>query len=363
MNRYLALSVLVAAAPLAHAQQMPAATTSSAAARAEYLKGLDATANVDYGVALPHLDAAIAADPTFALAHLFRAVTSPTAAQRTEHLRLAAAGRASADEKMLIDAYATGVAGNRDREAELLTTLLTRFPTDPILLLSLANNEQGRGHAAASIAASRRAIAAHPSFAAAYNTLGYALVAAGDMAGAEQAFRDYVRLSPGKANPHDSFGEFYFNQGKLDEAEAQFNLALAADPTFASSITMIARIGIARSSRRFEQAIAAGDADAVAALYTANAIALPPGAPALVGRAAIRADMAAMMAAGIRDVSLKSEEVVRFENTAVERSTITVRSGGAVTMTGKSIAIWSLVNGQWLYVRDMWNWDAPTPGN
>ncbi len=366
MKRFLLLiAVLAAAAPLAHAQTMPAATTSSAAARAEYLKGLDAAANVDYAVALPHLDAAIAADPAFALAHLYRAVASPTARERTEHLRLAAAGRASPDEKMLIDAYAVGAAGDMDRQAALLTALVSRFPTDPMLLLALANNEQSRGNASASVAGSRRAIAADPSFGPAYNTLGYALVAAGDMAAAEQAFRDYVRLSPGKANPHDSFGEFYFNQGKLDEAEAQFALALAADPAFASSLAMMARIGMERSDLRFEQAAATGDADAIAALYSETALVMAPNLPPVQGRSAIRNHFAGILPAGGLGVDIQTVEMSRFGDTAIRRSNIVFSVGGQIVGTDKSLEVWRLIDGTWLYIRDMYspNGSAAAAGN
>lgn len=357
------LAVLFVTASLAQAQKMPI-TTASDAARAHYVQGEHATGNVDFERARAHLDAALAADPTFAMARLYRAVISG-GDERAEHVRHATANAAQASEaeRQMIASYAANLAGEHDREGELLTALAERYPSDPMPMFWWANTEANRGNNAEAVAAANRALAADPTFAPAYNLIGYAEVARGDMGAAEQAFRNYVRLAPDEANPYDSFGEFYLNQGKLDEAEAQYEMALTKNTSFANARTMLARIGIERSSLRFEQGIADGDADAIGALYTEDAIALPPGAPTLVGRDAIRDDFAALIASGIRDVQLETTEVVRFDDTAIERANIYVREGGQVVLSGKSLVVWVLRDGEWLYARDMWNWDEPTPAS
>ena len=362
MKRLLILTALLCTASFVQAQRMPV-TTSSDAARAAYVQGVAALTNADFASGRVHFDAALAADPGFAMAHMYRAVAA--ADGRTEHLQQATTlgAGASEAERQQIAAYAADQSGDLDREVQILTALAGRYPNDPMPMFIVANVETGRGNAAAAIAAARSALTADPAFAPAYNTLGYAEMAAGNTAGAEQAFRDYIRAAPDEPNPYDSMGEFLMMQGRFDESEAQYRMALTKDPDFTNATDMLARVGIERSSLRFEQAIADGDADAIAALYMENAQALPPDAPVLVGRAAIRADFAAMLASGIRDVQLETVSVARYGDTAVEQATIAVRQGGETVMTGKSLVMWRLVDGEWLYFRDMWNWDAAMPAS
>ncbi len=134
---------------------------------------------------------------------------------------------------------------------------------------------------------------------------------------------------------------------------------VATTTTAATADPAAARAGIERSSQRFVEAMAAGDADAVAALYLPDAIVLPPGAPPVVGRDAIRADFAAMLASGGLVVTLTTDEVTRYGDDAVERATIAILADGKVVQTGKSLVVWRLVGGEWLYARDMYSWDTP----
>jgi uncharacterized protein (TIGR02246 family) len=228
-----------------------------------------------------------------------------------------------------------------------------------------ANTEANRGNSAEAVAAANRALAADPSFAPAYNLIGYSEVARGDMAAAEQAFRNYVRLAPDEANPYDSFGEFYLNQGKLDEAEAQYEMALTKNSGFANARTMLARIGMERSDLRFEQAVADGDADAIAALYTGNAMVLPPDHAPVQGRDAIRGHFAGIIASGVDGVDIQTAEVNRFDDVAIRRSDILISVGGEVVDRAKSLEVWTLVDGEWLYARDMYssNGSAETASN
>lgn len=358
MKRLCILLLILVVVPLAHAQKMPVTTTSDAA-RVHFVQGVGALFHVDNARALVHFDAALAADPDFALAHMYRAAT--TSAGRDEHMRQATthAAKASEAERQQIEAYAAGLRGDRDRERTLLVALATRFPNDPVPMAIVANTEMSQGRSAEAVAAARRALAADPSFAPAYNTIGYAEMAQGNTAAAEKAFRDYIRLAPDEANPYDSMGEFYLNQGKLAEAEAQYKMALTKDPAFTNARTMLARIGIERSNQRLEEAVAKGDAAAIAAIYTANAIILPPDSPPIQGREAIQEYMKGLFAAGIDGLDVETVEVNRFDDIAIERANLTIKSGGKVVDRGKSLVVWRLVDGQWLYVRDMWSMNGP----
>jgi uncharacterized protein (TIGR02246 family) len=115
------------------------------------------------------------------------------------------------------------------------------------------------------------------------------------------------------------------------------------------------------------EAYGAGSADGVANLYAEEGVLLAPGAPAVVGRAAIRdfiaADIEKSKAAG---VTLKGGDP-----TGVGVSgdlgwlsgtfSVTDASGTAVDK-GKFLSVYRRANGHWQLIRDTWNSDmAPAP--
>jgi len=357
------LAVLFVTASLAHAQQMPV-TTDSDDARQHYVRGVHATSYVDFDRARAHLDAALEADPDFAMAHMYRAVLS-SADQRDEHMRQAMAGDASEAERQMIEAYAANLEGDHDREGELFTVLTERYPDDPMPMFWWANTEANRGNTAEAVAAANRSLAADPTFASAYNLIGYAQMAAGNAAAAEEAFREQIRLAPDEANPYDSYGEFLMNEGRLDESEAQYEMALVKNPELANARTMLARIGMEQSDLRFEQAVADGDADAIAALYTPNAMVMAPDMPPIQGHDAIRDHFAGILASGIDGLDIQTVEVNRFDDIAIRRSNGILSAGGQVVDRAKTLEVWALVNGEWLYARDMYSSNGPaeTAGN
>lgn len=107
----------------------------------------------------------------------------------------------------------------------------------------------------------------------------------------------------------------------------------------------------------------AGDVDKIAALYAEDAIAMPPGAPAAKGRAAIRAylaaDTAAAKAGGVK-LSLADDGMGVSGSLGWHSGTVTVtNAAGATLETGKWLETWRKADGKWLMIRDIWNTDAP----
>ncbi|MEP0547224.1 MAG: tetratricopeptide repeat protein [Rhodothermales bacterium] len=351
----LSLTLLLTTATFAQAQRMPITTTSDAA-RVHYVQGEHATGNVDFERARAHFDAALAADPGFAMAHVYRAILSG-GDERDEHVRHATAhaAQASEAERQMIESYAANLREDHDREATLLTTIAERFPSDPMPMFWWANTESNRGNHAEAVAAARRALAADPSFAPAYNLIGYAEVARGDLAAAEQAFRDYIRLAPDEANPYDSFGEFYLNQGKLDEAEKQYEMALTKDPEFTNARAMLVRIAVMQASEDHIAALNRQDTDAFVDFFTASAVESPSDGSQAVGREAIRENVANFLAAGEASVELVPQEIQPMgDGYAYQRAGVTMRLDGAVVQQGIISRVWVETDDGWKIARDTW---------
>ena len=109
---------------------------------------------------------------------------------------------------------------------------------------------------------------------------------------------------------------------------------------------------------------AKADADGMANLYAEDALLMPPGAPAVTGRAGIRTflgeDAAKSKAAGI---SLKNGSVtgtgVNGDSGWVSGTYTVVDASGATIDSGSYLSVHRRTNGAWLYIRDIWNSDRP----
>lgn len=354
MTRLLAFAALLSAASLAQAQRMPV-TTASDAARVQYTKGVHAIAHADFARSRVHFDAALAADPDFAMAHMYRAVAGSDG--RAEHMRRATAlgARVSEAERQQIEAYAANLDGDYDREIEILTALAERYPSDPLPMFVAAFSEYGRGDYAAAVAAARRALEADPSFAQAYNAMGYAEMAAGDEEAAERAFREQIRLAPDEANPYDSYGELLMGQGRLDEAERQFEMALSRNPAFQISRDNLTRVAVMRAYEAHQAAINSQNPDTALETYTAGVVMSPPDGSQIVGHDAVRGLLEGYYAAGRIEVGGELQEVQPLgDDAAYSRAALTVSVDGTPVERGINSYIWIKTPAGWKVARDTW---------
>jgi uncharacterized protein (TIGR02246 family) len=119
------------------------------------------------------------------------------------------------------------------------------------------------------------------------------------------------------------------------------------------------------ATRTWLEAYNAGDVEKIVALYTEDAMLMPPHAPVANGHAAIRAfltaDTAGAKAAGVKLVPGASTAGVAGD-TGWESGSYTITNvSGATLDSGSYLSVSHKSNGKWLYYRDTYNSDRPLP--
>ena len=105
----------------------------------------------------------------------------------------------------------------------------------------------------------------------------------------------------------------------------------------------------------WNEAWAAGDANAIANQYAADALLLPPNSDPIEGSAAILEFWTAAIAAAPGG-GITSVEAVSAGAVGVEHGTyVSEGPDGEHLDHGKFLVLWRLVDGEWKMHRDMWN--------
>jgi uncharacterized protein (TIGR02246 family) len=100
-----------------------------------------------------------------------------------------------------------------------------------------------------------------------------------------------------------------------------------------------------------------GDFAGVASLYTADAVAFPPGSPMVHGQAAIGA-MWKSMAEHVSDPKLTTLDVKPLGPSAArEIGTVSLKTKGSTPqeVTVKYVVVWEKVGNDWKLTTDIWN--------
>ena len=124
-------------------------------------------------------------------------------------------------------------------------------------------------------------------------------------------------------------------------------LALPALPAMAQDNPIIARM------TEFTAAYNAGDAAAIAAIYSPDGVILPPGQPAIQGREAIADHYAQAFAAGAGDLQFRVIEIIAYEARAVEFGE-TIVTLGDQRILGRYMHYWEAIGDEILLARDMY---------
>jgi uncharacterized protein (TIGR02246 family) len=127
------------------------------------------------------------------------------------------------------------------------------------------------------------------------------------------------------------------------------------------------RSRIEETNLQFTEALNRGDISSVVALYTDNAVILPPNSEPVRGREGARALFEGMVQAmGLPTLRLSTVEVTEVGDTAYEVGdyTMTMKppTGEAINDHGKYVVVWKRQgDAAWKLAVDMWSTNLPLP--
>lgn len=117
---------------------------------------------------------------------------------------------------------------------------------------------------------------------------------------------------------------------------------------------------VEEQGKQFSAALKKGDAAAVAAMYSADAQALPPNGEIASGRKAIQDVWQGAIDASMRNLTLSVLEVEKKGDSLYEVGKYTLAGAdGKEIDRGKYIVIWKKEGGKWKLHRDIWNTSMP----
>jgi uncharacterized protein (TIGR02246 family) len=120
-----------------------------------------------------------------------------------------------------------------------------------------------------------------------------------------------------------------------------------------------ARVFPETAVKEWEEARNARDADAMAAVYSEDAKVLPPDAPVVEGRAAIRTFFRNLFEARPEPADFDEREIVVLGNYTWRQGIYAVPLADGRIEYGKFIQLWKLESGVWKLHRSMWSPNGP----
>ncbi|MGE0484599.1 MAG: DUF4440 domain-containing protein [Gammaproteobacteria bacterium] len=125
-------------------------------------------------------------------------------------------------------------------------------------------------------------------------------------------------------------------------------MATAKKPSLADTIKA--------NNKELGARLAAGDAKGMAALYTKNAVLMPPNSKACKGSKAIAGFWAGAIAMGIKNANLRTVDLEQHGTTAIERGEATLKGEkGVVLDKAKYVVVWKREGKDWKLHIDIFN--------
>ena len=127
-----------------------------------------------------------------------------------------------------------------------------------------------------------------------------------------------------------------------------------------------AKTAIDAANVRYDRHMNSGHPDSIAMMFTEGGLMMGPNAPTVAGRDSIRAMMTRMPLPPGATLAFTAVDVAANGPIAIERGSYTFSMPAmgrtpASTMTGKYLAHWHRMGGEWQIAAEVWNDDAPMP--
>ena len=210
-------------------------TTNSSAAREHFMLGLRAMDVGKAPQARAHFLEAVAADSSFALAHLYTALNANSLPEYRTHLghAVALADKASPAERLRIQIEQRGFASDPSGQLTLAQELVKAAPGNPRALQTLATVQFALGRPAEARETLEKAIKAAPQFAPPYVQLGnsYLVTEPTNPEKGAEYIRQAVKLEPNEAYTHDFMGDAYRATNQLEKSLAEYTRMAELEPS------------------------------------------------------------------------------------------------------------------------------------
>jgi tetratricopeptide (TPR) repeat protein len=234
-------------------------TTHSTEAYRAYLDGLDLYFKYYNREAGEKFLEAVEHDSTFAMAYYYLAyLVSRSYADKA----IQYAERASRKEKMYIAGMEADARRDREAAIEQLTRLVELYPDEKQAWYRLGQYAYAQYRLEDAVELFGRAIHLDSAYKPPYNSLAYCYMEMDEKELALQTLNEYISRAPGEANPYDTRGDIYAETGRLAEALASYEQAVAIKPDFADYRTrlkvgdMQLYLGQSESAREIYQEVA-----------------------------------------------------------------------------------------------------------
>jgi DNA-binding winged helix-turn-helix (wHTH) protein/tetratricopeptide (TPR) repeat protein/TolB-like protein len=222
--------------------------TTNLAAYREYSLGVEKATALQSDAALDHFNAAVTADPNFAMAHArigyTYAVSMGWAARAEPFLAKAFQMSDRLRDKDRLSILAWYALAKLDYEGALspLRTLIDRFPDDLESYWLLARTLRGEERWDETERVLLAGLRINPNAKDLHNELRAVYSATERLALAKTEAEKYVALSPNEPNAYDSLGMAYQQMGQYDEALRSYQRSIALDPGFDIAVYHIGNV-------------------------------------------------------------------------------------------------------------------------
>ncbi|MBL8548724.1 MAG: hypothetical protein JNJ73_01970 [Hyphomonadaceae bacterium] len=208
--------------------------TASAEARTHFNAGLAKLDLQDNLAANREFKAAVAADPNFALAHLYVGFSGNSTEEFASNLAAARQHEATASraEQLVIQNAQNTFDNNFDAALANTQALVSENPQSGRALILHALNLEGLNRVADARATWESALRVAPRVTGVAILAGndYLTLAPKDFNRAESLFQQAVALSPEAGAPYDFLGDAHRAQNKLEDARRDYTMAAERDP-------------------------------------------------------------------------------------------------------------------------------------